>query len=100
MAVGQFNFGFKPKLGLSLRMMNVDMHSPLFTREEVEAIPAGPENGRAHLGIVHPSGLSGTHSAAYKRSDPAPAVEERCTAGLPAFGPPACPIRAGRLLLS
>jgi hypothetical protein len=39
------------------------------------------------LSIVHPSGLSGTHSAACKRSDPAPAVEKRCSVGVPPAGP-------------
>jgi hypothetical protein len=30
-------------------VMNMNVHPPLFTREEVEAVPACPEDRRAHV---------------------------------------------------
>jgi hypothetical protein len=43
-----FDPWLEPHLGLSVSMLNVDVHARLFAREEVYTIPAFPENRRTH----------------------------------------------------
>jgi hypothetical protein len=43
---------FKPELGFSVSMLNVDMRARLFSREEIEAKPTLSEDRRAHGGSV------------------------------------------------
>jgi hypothetical protein len=51
-----FDLRFEPELRFSFRMMDVDVHARLLSREEVEAKAASPKYGRAHppMLVVNP----------------------------------------------
>lgn len=57
--VGEFYDGFHPEFRLAVRAVNVNVHSRLFAREEVETEPAFPEYGGTHGQILRPRGPAG-----------------------------------------
>ena len=48
MIVGYLNFRFKPKFGLPISIMNMDMHSIFFTRKEEKAVTSDLEDSWTH----------------------------------------------------
>lgn len=47
--LGDLDRRFKPELGLAILSLNMNVHSRLLTREEVEAKSRLTKNGRAHI---------------------------------------------------
>jgi hypothetical protein len=45
---GQFEFGFKPEFRFTVRMHDMDVHSPFLSREKVIPVPGFAIDGRAH----------------------------------------------------